>query len=180
VKRECLIGGKVEGDELEDFFMNRASYLRIEGWIDSESEYYDKCSSEIIKIINIKPEVKVYLWFEEDLFYQVNMWFICSILSSWNVTQNLMFVSPLDHPHYSFGHHSQDNLLQIFNEAIPLNDLSYFNKFWKAYVENDSKELIKLRDNLPTNFRFISTAIVSQVYRTIIDDNMSDSLSLQM
>ncbi|MDB4438762.1 DUF1835 domain-containing protein [bacterium] len=177
IMRECLIDGNIKGDNLEDFFKNRTAYISSEGWIDSESEYYDKSASEINKLYNISEEANVYLWFEEDLFCQVNMWFICSILSSLNVTRNVMFVRPLEHAPYSFGHHTQDNLLQIFNEAIRIDDVSYFSKLWKAYVKNDSKELLKLRDILPSNLNFISTAIEAQVYRRATDDNMLDNLS---
>ena len=77
VIREGLIDGTLSGDNLHDFWQSRAKYLEI-----TETEYNDSVVNEFEKIINAPAHSTFNLWFEYDLFCQVNMWFVLSIINS--------------------------------------------------------------------------------------------------
>ena len=77
VVREGLIDGKLSGDNLHDFWQSRARYMRI-----TETEYNNSVVKEFEKIINAPDHSAFNLWFEYDLFCQVNMWFVISIINS--------------------------------------------------------------------------------------------------
>jgi len=95
VARECLVDGDVSsahqvasldggGDasldtSLDAFFQIRASFLQKQYGI-SPDEYAASTIAEFWKIREIPPESDINLWFEEDLFCQVNFWFCCTLI----------------------------------------------------------------------------------------------------
>src|SRR5215216_6724838 len=80
VCRECLIDGDVSGDNLNKFFKRRADYLSDK--YSSSSQYYiDSVQSELEKLMPLPKWSEINLWFEYDLFCQVNMWFLISLLN---------------------------------------------------------------------------------------------------
>lgn len=86
--RECLVEGKV--NEI-DFFEIRKEFF-LNNYDVSAVEYDNKVMSEFSKIMEIPNNSKVFLWFEDDLFCQANLWFLISQIS--DKTQNLSVVLP--------------------------------------------------------------------------------------
>ncbi|MBB1286788.1 hypothetical protein HRH25_20575 [Flavisolibacter sp. BT320] len=66
--REALIDGDLLGDNLLDFWQSRARYLKI-----TEAEYNHSVVQELGKIVHAPDNAEFNLWFEYDLFCQVNM-----------------------------------------------------------------------------------------------------------
>ena len=85
VVREGLIDGNLSGNNLQDFWHSRASYMGL-----TEAEYHDKIVSEFEKIMNAPDDSEFNLWFEYDLFCQVNMWFVISIINSLSAIKKFM------------------------------------------------------------------------------------------
>ena len=79
VARECLVDGNIQGESLEAFLTNRAKHIESYSQVP-EGEYFKLTVPEINKIRNIAQGSKVYCWFEEDLFCQVNFWFVLHLL----------------------------------------------------------------------------------------------------
>lgn len=75
VVREGLIDGDLSGDSLREFWQSRARYMEI-----TEAEYNNSVVKEFEKIISAPDDSGFNLWFEYDLFCQVNMWFVVSII----------------------------------------------------------------------------------------------------
>ena len=82
VARECLVDGDVHGGSLEELFATRARYLSKHYKEVSEAYYYEHTVPEIKKITEIPAGSEVNLWFEDDLFCQVNFWFVLHTLMS--------------------------------------------------------------------------------------------------
>ncbi len=80
VWRECLIDGPVQNDL---FFENRKSF--IEENYGPDADYEGKVLFEWNHIQKIESGSKVFLWFEEDAFCQVNLWFLMVELASKNI-----------------------------------------------------------------------------------------------
>jgi hypothetical protein len=85
VVREALMDGDLSGDSLNDFWRSRAKY---HGSI--EAEYHNGVAKEFEKIINAPDNTEFNLWFEYDLFCQVNMWFVISIINSLSIRKRFM------------------------------------------------------------------------------------------
>ncbi|MBL0745693.1 hypothetical protein [Chryseolinea lacunae] len=88
VVREGLIDGDLSGDGLHDFWRSRAQYMGI-----TKSEYHNSVVKEFKKIMNAPDHSEFNLWFEYDLFCQVNMWFVISIIHSLSITRNVFVIS---------------------------------------------------------------------------------------
>jgi|GEM_PF-872010 len=179
IMRECLVDGLIKGDDFESFFDSRSAFMLKEHWIKSPGEYYELVGSELMKLLNLNNNATVYLWFEEDLFCQINMWFICAFLYRIK-HKNVMFVRPLAHAPYSFGHHDDDQLKQIYMNSQAIIDLSFYEKLWHGYVSGDLNELQNLKKILPKELSFIRKAIDAHVFRIPRDVNAKDQLTLEV
>ena len=78
--RECLIEGEVNSADLGHFWRLRSKFIS-ETYKISTEEYVKTSLSEFEKINTMEEGAEVCLWFENDLFCQINMWFIISLLS---------------------------------------------------------------------------------------------------
>ena len=61
-----------------------------------EGMYRDRVVPEFRKIISIPKDETVYLWFEDDLFCQINMWFAVHLLYTSHQPEKVYWVRPLD------------------------------------------------------------------------------------
>ncbi|MFC3159993.1 protein of unknown function [Chryseobacterium arachidis] len=77
--REALITGPLQADNLDDFWKIRSEFISEEYHAEKDG-YYPKVVSEFEKILHIPENSEVNLWFEDDLFCQVNLWFCLSLL----------------------------------------------------------------------------------------------------
>lgn len=93
VVREALIDGDLSGDYLDEFWQSRAKYMGI-----TQTEYNNSVVKEFEKIISAPDKSEFNLWFEYDLFCQVNMWFVISIIYSLQVRKKVyaVYTSYLD------------------------------------------------------------------------------------
>ena len=63
----------------DDFWILRYAFFEDELEV-SKLEYYDKIIKEFVKIENVSQNDEVVLWFEYDLFCQVNLMALCTYL----------------------------------------------------------------------------------------------------
>lgn len=93
VVREALIDGDLSENNLQDFWRARAKYLGI-----AETEYHAQVAKEFEKIMNAPDDSEFNLWFEYDLFCQVNMWFVISIINNLRIRKKVfaVYTSHLD------------------------------------------------------------------------------------
>lgn len=134
--------GLVEGPLPErDFFKAREDY--ISSFVDN-SGYQLKVVSEFKKIQNIPEGSEVYFWFEDDLFCQVNFWFLVSELKQKPVSKYRVF--PKNHL-TGFANSDQEELLHLLGKAQFINDseTELISILWKDYQNK------KLRKEYPTS-----------------------------
>ena len=93
VARECLVDGSVEGNDLDELFRIRSKFLS-QNYGGTEQDYYLKTVSEFQKIEHITPNSDINLWFEEDLFCQVNFWFIIHLLNQSENNNPIFLIQP--------------------------------------------------------------------------------------
>lgn len=80
VFRECLIEGPISSLSTAMFWRERSRFIS-NTYNVSEEEYYLRTIKEFNQIFDHVEKSKIYLWFDDDLFCQLNMWFIISQLS---------------------------------------------------------------------------------------------------
>src|SRR3954470_20742218 len=122
VMREALIDGDLSGNNLNDFWQSRAKYHD-----STEAQYYSDVVKEFEKIMTAPDDSEFNLWFEYDLFCQVNMWFVISIINSLSIKKKVyaVYTSHLDRTSKQFwngfGPANSSELTICFDKRIPLN-----------------------------------------------------------
>ena len=168
VAREALIDGDLSGDILQDFWQTRAKYLNL-----NYEDYYSTVVKEFEKILDAPDNSEFNLWFEYDLFCQVNMWFVISIINNLRVTKKVfaVYTSYLDrnskHFWNGFGPAAEDELITSFNNKILLNDadLQFGNDLWLAYKNEDLEALSQLSENKSKAFPYLKEVIDAHIDR---------------
>ena len=168
VVRECLIDGDLSGDNLHDFWQSRAQYMGI-----TETEYNNSVVKEFEKIMNAPDDSEFNLWFEYDLFCQVNMWFVISLINSLSVKTKVyaVYTSYLDrntkHFWNGFGPANSSQLQVCFADRILLSDadLQLGQELWIAYKDNNFEELIRLAKNQSFVFPYLQEVVKAHIDR---------------
>ena len=93
--RECFVEGPVESKTLADLFKQRAIYLNQQYGEFIEHDYNSHVADEFYDLIRFAEDNNpLILWFEDDLFCQVNLWFSLSLLFSVARTEHIYLVRP--------------------------------------------------------------------------------------
>ncbi|SNS52054.1 protein of unknown function [Ekhidna lutea] len=169
VARECLIDGPVHGGTLDEFFKIRSAFI-AEAYGDPEDRYTNSTITEINKIAQIQSG-EVNLWFEDDLFCQVNFWFVCSLLYSKNV--KVFLVRPNSSLQYGFGGLSKQELVEALDQrqALTQINVNQLAILWFAYRKDNIERLLKLGVQLHGGFPFVMDAITAHFERLPDGDN---------
>ncbi|PQB05241.1 DUF1835 domain-containing protein [Aureitalea marina] len=171
VARECLVDGDVSGDNLQAFYKNRAHFITQAYGDYSKEEYTQDTVSEFEKIRTLPEGSKVYLWFEDDLFCQVNFWFVCFLLSANPNITTAQLVRPKLHTQYGFAGLSNTQLIEIHKEPVELDNLDAIALLWTHYQSGDQDKLLAVGRSLNANYPFILRAVQAHLERIPSDDD---------
>lgn len=169
ISRECLIEGPVKANSIKEFWDIRESYL-LQTFPESDINYQDEVVFEFEKLNDLKEGDEVNLWFEHDLFCQVNLWFTLSLL--YNRKCTVYRVSPvIDDPEqlwHGFGPMSPQELLNCYKSKILLteNDIKLGNDLWQAYANSDNQLLKNLSMTSTSTFPYLKEVCQAQIERT--------------
>jgi len=165
IMRECLIDGNLQGDSLEEFYINRAEFISQLDDSFSKEYYFQNSVSEFEKIQNISNGSIINLWFEDDLFCQTNLWFVFFLLQDKVTTCTINLVRPLQGHEYSFGSMNELELLQSYKNKIEITHFESFIKLWKSYKNNQASQLLSTAKELSIDFPFILEAVKAHLER---------------
>lgn len=171
VTRECLVDGNVSGDNLSEFFKIRAQFISNNYKGFKEQDYFEKTVPEFQKIQNIPDNVDINLWFEDDLFCQVNFWFIANLISSPLKSTRVFLVRPAIHDQYGFGGLSELELINAYKQKTQITELDKIAMLWKFYKINDIEKLVNQANELVQKYPFILKAVEAHV------DSIPDEIS---
>jgi hypothetical protein len=168
VIREALIDGDLSGDNLHNFWQSRAKYMGL-----PETEYHSKVVKEFEKIRTAPDNSEFNLWFEYDLFCQVNMWFVISIINSLPIKKKVfaVYTSYLDKTNKQFwngfGPANSDELKVCYANKIPLSetDLNLGKDLWRAYKNGHLEELTDLSKDQSVVFPYLQEVVKAHVDR---------------
>ncbi|MGJ8665512.1 MAG: DUF1835 domain-containing protein [Patiriisocius sp.] len=160
VFRECFVDGNIKGETLEELYKNRAKFLNENYGEVTEASYNSKTVSQFEMIQKLPEKSNVFLWFEDDVFCQVNFWFAVSLLHESETNPNNIFlIRPQEHSPYSFSHHSNEQLLEIYNNPLNItHHIANIAQLWMLYRNSELKSLHKESLKLKTKYPFIFKA----------------------
>ncbi|WP_207431494.1 hypothetical protein [Sabulibacter ruber] len=169
IMRECLIEGDVTGDTLPEFYRTRAAYLQATYPTVQES-YYTKVVPQLEKLTSAPADAEFNLWFGYDLFCQVNLWFILSLLHKQSHKEVFVvyptYLSGTD-VWQDFGLASAQDLLNCFQDRVKLNqeDLALGKDLWEAYKNGDPSRLEELSKRQSACFPYLREVCAAHLER---------------
>ncbi len=166
VARECLVDGPVTGISLEGLFSTRLKYMAQTYRVD-EVSYAEKTIREFNRMRTIPEGATVYLWFEDDLFCQVNAWFVASIFDATPHDLNIYWVTPSADLQKGFGGMNAEELRTAFKNAtaISRDDLATLATMWPAYQHQDFSSMIQLAVALQPILPMLPAAVAAHIER---------------
>ena len=166
VARECLVDGNIQGEDINELFVNRARYLESYSQIPAGT-YFESTVPEITKITNIPADSAIYCWFEDDLFCQDNLWFVLHLLSKQQQGYKVYLVRPNLGNEYSFGHMSQNELIIAYNTAtiISVTELKSLSGLWPSYQEKNFDNLLLIAECFLSKYPFLLPAVNAEIDR---------------
>ena len=170
IARECLVEGNVDGDDFDTFFENRAEFI-FQNYGDSNEDYQNKVRAEFQKIQNVESGAEINLWFEDDLFCQVNFWFVTYFLLQNRTEGKVYLIRPKVHNQYGFGGLNKSELISAYKNRQEIKELDRLADLWINYRNEEWKNLMSTADGIKNNFPFIVPAVEAQIERIPVDNN---------
>jgi len=164
VTRECLVDGDIQGSTQEEFFENRATFISETHGCKTE-DYYSLTVSQFEQMQSIPANSQINLWFEDDLFCQVNFWFVMSLLSNNKKNYQYYLVRPLSGHEYSFGSMSNKELNLAYEQKIKLTELDKLEQLWSLYQNGDLGIITSIAKEIQMKYPFILDAIEAHIQR---------------
>ena len=180
VWRELLCEGPICNEVgSDDFWKKRYDFFEEELGV-SRIDYFDKTIKEILKLTDVPKQTEIVLWFEFDLFCQVNLIALCSfILRNFKkeVTYSLVctgYVKGKDRLQ-SLSDFSPNEYPELYKNRINLSkvNLEFADSCWKAYVENDVEKLKEFNFK-NRKFMYLPAAIHQHLKRFPIENGLNE------
>ena len=170
--RECLIEGPIEEEDIDSFLYLRGAYLS-ERYPEANLFYIDDVRPQLVKIENIEKTSEINLWFEDDLFCQMNMWYILSRLKRNRHQGAIYIVRPQTDLRFGFGACDEPELVKCLHskQLLSQDSISILSGVWSSHREKNKEELIKTKNVLTDVFPFVSEAIHALLYHHYVEQS---------
>lgn len=161
IAREALVDGPVNAHSIEELWVIRDKYLSKNYPEASEEDYFTKVVPEFEKIMTVSSDTKVYLWFEHDLFCQVNLWFVMHLLKKHK--GSVYLITPTTDLIEGFGGMNELKLEQAYRDArlLTANERHILADMWKLYQAQDVSEAITLSHQTAPELPFLYPAVLA-------------------
>lgn len=141
VMREALIDGPVNAIVNESFWSTRAKFI-AQNYQSEHISYREQVRLEISRIAQVNEPLC--LWFENDLFCQVNYWFLLHLLFQQKRTHEVFRVYPPGAaPWRTFARITPSEAIRQFECRVRLSsaDIEKGAALWSAFAHGDNKAL---------------------------------------
>ncbi|MEQ3500128.1 MULTISPECIES: DUF1835 domain-containing protein [Tenacibaculum] len=170
--REMLCEGKTSVDVgSEDFWKTRFDFLKTTYKI-TKKKFIDYTLKEYRNLCNQKQQDEIVLWFEYDLFCQVNMLAVISWLKRYRKNHKISLVTSgkIDNSKklYGLGELSDNQLKEHFKNKIELSqdDIEYADYIWQLYCSDSPLPLENAHKFNPKSpFVYLENAIKAHLLR---------------
>ena len=170
--REMLCEGKTEVKVgSEQFWKSRFDFLKNSYKI-TKKQFIDLTLKEYRNLCNQKTQEEIVLWFEHDLFCQVNMLAVISWLKRYRKGRKISLVcsGTLPGSDSLFGL-SQLSEKQIKNHyknkvELTLDDIEYADYVWQLYCANNPIQLQNVYQYQPSKtFKYLTDGLLAHLQR---------------
>lgn len=173
--REALIDGNVQANTLDEFWGIRANFI-VNLYNASNEDYFEKTVKEFEKITNLSENSEVCLWFENDLFCQVNMWFVLSLLIK-RPNLKIFRVFPIienEELWKGFGNATTTNLEKAYSLKVQFEekDIILGVDLWKAYQSADFQKIKILSKSTSGCFQYLEEVCQAHIDRFPTDNSL--------
>lgn len=169
--REMLCEGKtLTNVGSESFWKTRFDFLH-KNYKVSKSIFIEKTLKEYRSLCNHKQQDEIVLWFEYDLFCQVNMIAVLSWLKTHRKYAQISLVCSGKEDEtdkmYGLNDLSDEKLLKLYETKTILeqDDIEYADYVWQLYCSDNPIRLENLSDFENYHFDYLSQAIDDHLHR---------------
>lgn len=169
--REMLCEGKtLTNVGSETFWKARFEFLH-KNYKVSKSWFIEKTLKEYRSLCNHKQQNKIVLWFEYDLFCQINMLAVLSWLKTHRKYAEISLVCSGNEDEtdrmYGLCELSDEQLLDLYENRTILKqgDIEYADYVWQLYCSDNPIRLENLSDLKDYQFDYLSDAIANHLQR---------------
>lgn len=166
VCRECLVDGDVSGETLKEFWDNRADFIAASHG-EPRQKYFDDVARDLEKLLIPTHGDEINLWFENELYCSVNMWFcICLLAGS---PAKIYRVSPpggeTDLPWAAFGSQTPEALVECYHDRqlFSVGDRKLGVELWQAYSTGDHGRLKRSSRIVSRCFGFLQEVCEAEI-----------------
>jgi len=162
VAKECLVDGPVTGDSLQAFYETRSQFLSTAYTVDYTPAYYfEKTVPQFEAMQKLPADTKVNLWFEDDLFCQVNMWFVAHLLKEHTAVSEVYLIRPTADLHYGFGGMDEAAFHTAYEarQALKPEALRLLAQLWKYYQAHQLPDMMALAQSASSAFPFLPAVV---------------------
>ncbi len=163
--REMLCEGKTETNVgSESFWKTRFEYLH-KNYNVSKSWFIEKTLKEYRSLCNHKQQDEIILWFEYDLFCQINMIAVLSWLKTHRRDAQISLVCSGDEDGtdkmYGLCDVDDEKLQNLYNKRVYLtqDDIEFADYIWQLYCSDNPIRLENMSDFDHYHFDYLSEAI---------------------
>lgn len=168
IARECLVDGDVPNLPFEAFMKARAEFISQYPQSQcSAQQYLDSSVPEFEKIRQLTHNDEVNLWFEEDLFCQVNLWYVISLILNDTDIKTLALIRPNCGNEYNFSAMSNEELQNalISKQVLSASEMKLLAQCWENYQAHNYTGFDSLLTKLPNSLKFLQNAIEAELAR---------------
>lgn len=169
--REMLCEGKtLTNVGSENFWKTRFEFLN-KNYKVSKSWFIEKTLKEYRSLCNHKQQDHIVLWFEYDLFCQINMLAVLSWLKANRKYAEISLVCSGKEDDsdrlYALNDLTDSQLLKLYENRTILSqdDIEYADYVWQLYCSDNPMRLENLRDFENYQFKYLSEAVKSHLHR---------------
>ena len=170
VWREVLCEGRtIENIDSPKFWKVRAQFHLENNFVQDEQEYYCKSRDEIEKLNALPGDEELILWFEYDLFCQINLIAALSYLWQINKIALISLICVGDHPDYTsrvtLGEISDNEFSELLSTRIPINahDFNQALDIWQWYCSPNHAHPPEISRS--TTFPYLKDAVQCHLQR---------------
>ncbi len=169
--REMLCEGKtLTNVGSESFWKTRFEFLN-KNYKVSKSIFIEKTLKEYRSLCNHKQQDQIVLWFEYDLFCQVNMIAVISWLKTHRKYAKISLVCSGKEDEsdklYALNELSDEKVRELYENKLELgqDDIEYADYVWQLYCSDNPIRLENLSDYGNYQFDYLSEAITEHLHR---------------
>jgi hypothetical protein len=154
----------------ETFWKTRFEFLN-KNYKVSKSWFVEKTLKEYRSLCNHNQQDQIVLWFEYDLFCQVNMLAVLSWLKTHRRHAEISLVCSGKEDDtdklYALGELSDEKLLSLYENRTVLSqdDIEYADYVWQLYCSDNPIRLENLTDYKNYQFEYLSDAMKAHLQR---------------